>query len=183
MGLDMYLTKKTYVKNWNFEKPEDKKEVIVKIGGKEAKHIKKERISKITEDIGYWRKANAIHTWFVKNVQEGEDNCKEYHVSKEKLEELLKICETVIKSSIVIKGKIKNGSHYENGKEVPIIENGKYIKNPLIAKKLLPTESGFFFGGTDYDQYYVQNIEETIKIIKEALKDADTGDFYYQSNW
>jgi len=168
MGLDQYLTKKTYVKNWNFEKPEEKKEVIIKIGGKEAKNIKKERISEITEDMGQWRKANAIHKWFVKNIQKGNDNCKEYYVSKENLEDLLKLCETVLKSSILIKGKIKNGERYENGK---------------IAKKLLPTESGCFFGNTEYDQYYIQDIENTIKIIKEALKDANNGDFYYSSSW
>ena len=133
--------------------------------------------------MGQWRKANAIHKWFVKNIQKGNDNCKEYYVSKENLEDLLKLCETVLKSSILIKGKIKNGERYENGKMEPIMEDGKYIKNPLIAKKLLPTESGCFFGNTEYDQYYIQDIENTIKIIKEALKDANNGDFYYSSSW
>ena len=38
--------------------------------------------------IGYWRKANAIHKWFVDNVQEGTDNCGNYYVSREQLSEL-----------------------------------------------------------------------------------------------
>lgn len=37
----------------------------------------------IAEDVGYWRKANAIHAWFVKNVQGGVDNCQSHEVSKE----------------------------------------------------------------------------------------------------
>lgn len=37
----------------------------------------------------YWRKANAIHGWFVKNVQEDIDNCGDYPVSRDQLRELL----------------------------------------------------------------------------------------------
>ena len=28
----------------------------------------------------YWRKANAIHGWFVKNAQQGIDDCRTYSV-------------------------------------------------------------------------------------------------------
>ena len=43
--------------------------------------------SRIIEQVGYWRKANQIHNWFVENVQDGEDDCC-YHneVTKEYLE-------------------------------------------------------------------------------------------------
>jgi len=92
----MYLTKSHYIKNWNFEK-KNTFEVIVKKNGKTIKYIKPERISHIKEDIGSWRKANAIHGWFVENVQNGEDDCKEYYVSREQLGELLKKCQTVLK--------------------------------------------------------------------------------------
>ena len=37
----------------------------------------------------YWRKANQIHKWFVDNVQDGNDNCGEYYVSQNQLQELL----------------------------------------------------------------------------------------------
>ncbi len=37
-------------------------------------------------EVGYWRKANQIHNWFVKNVQGGVDDCGYYGVTKEKLE-------------------------------------------------------------------------------------------------
>ena len=48
------------------------------------------------KDVGYWRKANQIHGWFVHNVQNGEDDCKAYPVNKEQLLELKKQCEKVL---------------------------------------------------------------------------------------
>lgn len=48
--------------------------------------------------VGYWRKANAIHNWFVKNVQDGEDNCEKYYVSREKMTELRDLCQKQINS-------------------------------------------------------------------------------------
>ena len=71
MGLDMYLTKKSYIKNWDFMKPNEKHKVTIKKNNKIVKEIKPERISEVIEDVGYWRKANAIHKWFVDNVQDG----------------------------------------------------------------------------------------------------------------
>lgn len=47
------------------------------------------------EDWGYWRKANAIHGWFVDNVQDGEDNCNEYIVQRRQIEVLLGLCQRI----------------------------------------------------------------------------------------
>jgi len=69
MGLDMYLIRKTYAKNWDHR---EKRHKITKRNlGKELKHINPEKINYIEEEVGYWRKANAIHSWFVKNIQNG----------------------------------------------------------------------------------------------------------------
>ena len=48
------------------------------------------------EEVGYWRKANQIHKWFVDNVQNGVDNCGEYKVTKEQLIELRDTCNKVL---------------------------------------------------------------------------------------
>src|SRR5690242_7485062 len=97
MGLDMYLEKRHYVKNWSYMKPEELHNVLVLKGGKPT-NIKSERVKEVVEEIGYWRKANAIHRWFVENVQDGMDDCKEYYVSREKLAELLKEVELTLKA-------------------------------------------------------------------------------------
>ncbi len=59
----------------------------------------------------------------------------------------------------------------------------KVLDNNELAEKLLPTASGFFFGGKDYDQWYFNDIEETIKIIDNALLMPEQWDFNYRSSW
>jgi hypothetical protein len=59
----------------------------------------------------------------------------------------------------------------------------KSIQNqPAVAEEVLPTASGFFFGGTEYDEWYYKDIENTIQILNEALADTN-GDYYYSSSW
>ena len=62
----------------------------------------------------------------------------------------------------------------------------KIMDNHDLAKELLPTQSGFFFGGEEYDDYYFQEIEftynEILKLLENLNKD-DNIDFYYQSSW
>ena len=150
MGLDMYLEKRTYVRQWDFQKPEEQYNVEVTKGG-EPTNIKSERVTHVCEELGYWRKQNQIHQWFVENVQNGVDNCGEYSVSKGQLEDLLEICK-------------------------------KILNDNTRAEELLPTASGFFYGGTEYDEWYFDGIQNTIEILEEAL--SDTGaDYYYSSSW
>jgi len=151
MGLDMYLEKRTDVRQWNFQKEEEQFEIVVKKGGVTYPKINPKNITTVVEEAGYWRKANAIHRWFVENVQDGNDNCGEYFVPISKLEELLELCLAV---------KL----------------------NPEQADELLPTGSGFFFGGDEYDEWYFDKIEYTIDILKEALADKDSS-YYYSSSW
>ena len=136
----------------------------------------------IIEKAGYWRKANAIHQWFVEHVQDGSDDCQNDYVSKEDMEALLDAVNTVLNASELVEGTITNGYSFENGKKTPITKEGKYIKDPTVAKALLPTTEGLFFGSTDYDQYYYQDLVNTKNILEEALED-DEGDYEYQSSW
>jgi hypothetical protein len=87
MGLDMYFTARRYL--WSF--PEDGPDAKL---SKELKQFfpnlpENASFKNVEVEFGYWRKANAIHKWFVDNVQEGEDECKEYYVSREDIEKLL----------------------------------------------------------------------------------------------
>ena len=182
MGLDMFLTKKSYVKNWDHMKPEELHKITVKKGGKDT-HIQSERVNEIEEEIGYWRKANAVHHWFVENVQEGNDDCKPYYVRKEKLQELLDTVNKVLASCELVEGKITNGYRGTPTGLEPIIEDGKYVKDPSLAQELLPTQDGFFFGSTDYNQFYVEDLELTKAILEKAITESEHGSIYYQSSW
>ena len=138
------------------------------------------------EQAGYWRKANAIHDWFVKHVQDGEDDCR-YHqeVTKGVLEDLLFVCEKVLANCELVDGKIQNGITYHNGEEEIHYIDGQYVKDTNIAEALLPTAGGFFFGNTDYDEYYIRSIENTIDIITRVLETTDFEKemLYYVSSW
>ena len=63
----------------------------------------------------------------------------------------------------------------------------KDLCESVLLKKdvgLLPTEGGFFFGSTDYDEWYWSGIEETAKGLEKVLKlDTDKWDFYYRASW
>jgi len=150
MGLDMYLSAKRYVST--FRKSDEAlrgelNKLTEMTGGLE--------IQEVVCEAMYWRKANAIHDWFVKNVQDGVDNCGSYYVPKEKLQELVELCKEVMAN----KGR---------------------------AVELLPTASGFFFGSTDFDDYYFEDVQNTITRLEELLSNseiADNFEFYYQSSW
>lgn len=174
MGLDMYLCKKHAINDYA-----KAKEVLENMKNDSNKTIYEEEL------VGYWRKANHIHKWFVDFVQDGFDNCDEYHVSYDQLRELLSRCERVRTASELVDGKIEQGQqrNEETGEWEPILVDGKRIKDATVAAELLPTQSGFFFGGIDYDEYYMEGINTTIEIIKKLLNEEETGELYYQSWW
>ena len=170
MGLDMYLKKHTYVQQWDHIPPEKRYHVSVQRGGENVSSINPERISSVIEGVAYWRKANAIHNWFVEHLADGTDDCRDIDVSREDLQKLLDVVATVLASCKVVKGKIQNGSRTtSDGKEEPIMEDGEYIEDPSVAEALLPTQSGFFFGSTDYDQHYIEDLQYTQKAPTEIL--------------
>lgn len=151
MGLDMYLRRRTYVKNWDHMGPENRHTITV--AGPRAAGITPARITSIEEEVGYWRKANAIHQWFVTHCQGGTDDCRDAYVSREQLEELLETCKTV-------------------------------LAQPDQVADLLPPKSGFFFGSTEIDEYYWQNVRDTIALLESLLaEDTSYADFYYRSSW
>lgn len=191
MGLDMYL-EKCDRRAWGFKDVDiaDVKENNTKLY-EAVKPFLHKRGSEyyswesIFEEVGYWRKANAIHKWFVDNVQDGYDDCGYYEVTKEQLEDLLSTCLTVIDGLQLEDGYVKSGEKLNNGIFCPIYEEGEIVIDSTIAEALLPTQDGFFFGGTDYDQWYVADINSTIEILTKALETTnfDTEMIVYTSSW
>ncbi len=183
MGLDMYLRRRSYIKNWDHQ--ESKHSTVVKKDGKKRTDIKSDRVAYIIEEAAYWRKANAIHKWFVDNCQDGVDDCREAYVSREQLKELVDLCKQVLESVETVEGEIHNGTSYSAEGVVHHMEPGKVVAQPGIAKALLPTASGFFFGNTDYDQYYLDDIRDTIKQLEPLVEEGDIDgvDYQYHSSW
>jgi len=60
------------------------------------------------------------------------------------------------------------------------------VRKALIEKdtSILPTTSGFFFGSTEYDNYYWQDMERTEKELSALLENDDgEGWFTYHASW
>jgi len=166
MGLDMYLEKEIYLGGYYTN------HTILPFTNKYNNNIiqidlNDKTIHKIVFEVLYWRKANAIHKWFVDNVQNGTDDCSRYWVDKEKLEQLLNVCKQVLEI-------------YENNNLSPEEKEEK-------ISSLLPTQKGFFFGTYDYDDWYITDIKETIAVLEEEIKSSDFKNneysYYYQSSW
>jgi hypothetical protein len=155
MGLDMYLEARKFVAGWDFKPEEERKLYRTVVEAVGMQDVQDDRFATVSVNVAYWRKANHIHDWFVQNVQGGEDDCKTYDVSREQLKDLAELCERVYKSG-----------------------------DPDLAEELLPTASGFFFGDTQYDEYYFQETERTAKMLGELIaKTGNDVDFYYNSSW
>ena len=74
-------------------------------------------------------------------------------------------------------------SYVSSDKLKVLLENLKQIDSDHSkAPELLPTAEGFFFGGTEFDEYYFQDVKETIQVLEELLQEEES-DFYYRSSW
>jgi hypothetical protein len=58
----------------------------------------------------------------------------------------------------------------------------KVTADNSLAELLLPSASGFFFGGTNYDEWYFEDVKNTISILEDALQ-SKGGEIYYSSSW
>ena len=149
MGLDMYL----YVRRWVSSRDEKYSDITSALGF--PSEYDKSRFVTVEGTIAYWRKANAIHNWFVNNVQDGVDNCENYNVSKAQLLQLREVCQR----SIVNR------------------DNGQPVE--------LETISGFFFGNTEYNEGYWQDLQDTIEQIDVAVRidKSDEVEYMYHASW
>lgn len=111
----------------------------------------------LSEEAVYWRKANHIHRWFVEHVQDGEDDC-DYHreVTASDLKELCSLCESVLAA-----------------------------RDRKVSETVLPTQGGFFFGGTEYNECYYEDVEYTRERLEKVLKETDFEKqaLFYCSSW
>lgn len=159
MGLDMYLIKR-------------------------KKDIKSNDFWNFNHELIYWRKANQIHKYFCDNGEEIEEEVV-YKLSKEILEDLLNKCDYILEIVKTKKGEIQNGMRWENGKWEPILQEGIEIINQDEIEEVLPTQEGFFFGSTNYDEFYLNDIKYTKDRLEEVLKEVnfENDDVYYLASW
>lgn len=162
MGLDMYLTASKYIGGWDHssKKEQDSYKDILKGLGINKSPCQDSPWATLDICVAYWRKANAIHSWFVTNAQEGKDDCQRYYVSREQLKTLKDLCQQILTTK-----------ESKNSKK--------------LAEQLLPPQSGFFFGSTAIDEYYKADLKLTVEQIDKILNNPklESFDLHYQSSW
>jgi hypothetical protein len=157
MGLDMYLYAEKYVSGWNGQDQPNRDQLVNMFSISDS--IVEQSGVTIRFNVAYWRKANAIHHWFVDNVQDGQDECQSHYVSREHLLQLKAECELVI-------------FHLEN------TDSSAPDDLPLAP------QSGFFFGSTQRDQWYLQDLRYTRDRISHLFEVLSSDwDFKYRSSW
>ncbi|MCF6330990.1 MAG: hypothetical protein L3I99_05525 [Sulfurimonas sp.] len=170
----MYLTKKVYIgAEHKFNKISGNINILK--DGKNLEITIKD-LSYLEYRIGYWRKANHIHKWFVQNVQDGVDQCQSSYVSINELNELLELCKEtllILNDSELIEKEINN--RFSNETTTILV----YDCSDLVKEKL-PPESGFFFGTYNIDELYKSDIEHTIAILSTL---DDSAEYYYEASW
>ena len=94
-------------------------------------------------EVCYWRKANQIRNWFVENCGYPEDGN----------------CEEIEVSKEDLENLVDTCR--------------KVINNPKLAKDLLPRSSGFFYGSQEYDEWYFEDLEDTVSACERIIRDTD----------
>lgn len=145
----MYLIAHKYLSQYDAET----KEIADKVTEADGIPSDKFHAKRIQYEAMYWRKANAIHGWFVRNVQNDEDDCREYDVSRDDLVMLIGVCNHVIQN------------------------------HDLAEELLPVTEGFFFGSYEYDDWYYddiaktIEGINEVLKTFDNSYR------FTYQSSW
>lgn len=156
MGLDMMLSVKKGVPGWAHRGPEavlQLQKVCEAVGIQACTECP---WATVEIDIAYWRKANQIHGWFIRECAAGDGNVTTIEISRQDLTRLRDLC-----------------------------RSGLEAKSEHWAMEHLPPMEGFFFGTYDIDEWYWLNVEKTVALLTAALNLPDNGDhtFHYRASW
>lgn len=151
MGLDMFITGKQRL--WGIS--DESKEFQDKVSSL-FPELDDAKVNVVEAEVAYWRKANAIHNWFVKNVQDGEDDCKETYLEKVDLEKLLYVVNEVLKDNTKASELLPTSSGFFFGDT---------------------SYSGYYFNELEYTK------DVLTKLIDKWDTDYKNWDFYYQASW
>lgn len=139
-------------------------------------HDLKDKIQLIKQVDDHFEKAGEK---LAQDLKVGDLFCREF--SKESGN---RVSDVEIKEEVIKVGPEKGQINTVVSISFDSIYRHKTLKDPRIAKELLPTCEGFFFGDTNYDEWYVEDLKDTIKVLEEILSEDD-GDYnyYYEASW
>ena len=203
MGLDMYLYAEKSISSYDYEtvdgemsrRGNDMYDKVIESAGMSSLPASQYGSVKVSKCVGYWRKANAIHGWFIRECANGVDECQDIYVSKENLIRLRDLCVNAlsdrdkatpsedrttlinITDDISFSDEITSRILAERDK-TSVLTHADYESDPLAPV------AGFFFGGTEKDEWYYETLERTIDVINSCLAYGDDElQFIYRASW
>lgn len=125
------------------------------------------------EQVARLVKTNQIFNWFIENVMDEKIDNGYYEVGREQIECLLNKCKRIIDSLVLV------GKNQYNDDE--------YTVDERVAKELLPLmeKRGHFFGPTEYNNLYANQIVEAANILENILTttDFEQQTIYFNATW
>lgn len=121
-------------------------------------------------EVGYFRKFNALHNYITTVLTDhAGTNCEEINLSTEQLTDIL---ETLEKAAAILE------------KGVYDAEANSYDEDTCeqIEEFFAPT-SGFFFGSTEIDDWFRDDVNDAIPVIRSVLDMSKNGDKIYYYSW
>lgn len=188
MGLDMYINRK--VRRYH----KDDGTYTLDLDGYKSDRFGCGNGEWIETEVAYWRKANAIHKWFVDNVQDGEDECQETEIDIDVIREIRDLCLSILKDMKgqvlrVPKKDVKSFKEFYGQKDgfkqrividpdnLSALEGATdyhVVSDTSVCRLRLPTEDGFFFGSVKYNGVYFWNLAKTIEMMNRIIdEDAE----------
>jgi hypothetical protein len=98
----MYLTAERYLSDYSPPESKALRNAITQLIANDVALINSANsaefsgVNGIRLQAAYWRKANAIHNWFVQHTQDGVDDCRTTYVSREQLRKLVEECQRAL---------------------------------------------------------------------------------------
>jgi hypothetical protein len=157
MGLDIYFERVNKI-DYQFEK-------------------KKNNVKELeTEEVAYFRKVNCLLPFFGY-----EDDCSTHPIEKCQIEDLV----DTAKELLTIYGtfnaqlqlyKVDLESYKSDEKKTKLIYqkiNNLWQPFETAAQEKLPTTKGFFFGSTEYREWYVADLKDIVETFTKVLDETD----------
>ena len=168
MGLDMYFSRRTYVGklkntkdsdgNWS---ERDVNNMELKFDDADLSHINLKNVRYIEEVFGEFRKFNALHAYVVDNFASGVDDCQMIYLG---IDDLIQIQEVLC-----------------------LVKESLSIGDKVIAEQTLPPQEGFFFGSTEIDNWYEQDVKEAVEVFNKIIEEhsivGHNASYSYQASW
>ena len=168
MGLDMYFSRRTYVGSLKSTRDADGKwskrdvnNMELKFDDADLSHINLQNVRYIEEVFGEFRKFNALHAYVVDNFGGGIDECQMIYLG---IDDLIQIQEVLC-----------------------LVKESLSIGDKVIAGQTLPPQEGFFFGSTEIDKWYEQDVKEAVEVFNKIIEEhsivGHNASYSYQASW